>query len=330
MKKTLLTLSVMALASLAGFAETKTVTFDFVGENYAMIRQTDGNAPYNAVDMVLASVDGVTLTNGDNVDANDKPKGTRLWSDGLRFYAGGYITISAADATVDKVEILSKTDAVVNTEKIAITYDGDVAKAAYTGTNKNFAVAKLQVTYTTKAAADVEPTQVPVKISATAEGGTAVWGELPSTDEGLLVTAEPNATSVTVTLDVPAGFTGFAIIPEDAYGEEIEGFSTRAIEWVALSEFKAMGIDPIVGNSFTAKKAAEYMTYFAYPMYKDKVAYENYPITVHFANDVTSGVEAIEAEGVAEYYNLQGVKVANPEKGIFVKVVNGKASKVVL
>ncbi|MCM1153289.1 MAG: hypothetical protein NC328_06520 [Muribaculum sp.] len=31
----------------------------------------------------------------------------------------------------------------------------------------------------------------------------------------------------------------------------------------------------------------------------------------------------------AEYYNLQGVKVANPENGIFVKVVGGKAVKVV-
>lgn len=48
--------------------------------------------------------------------------------------------------------------------------------------------------------------------------------------------------------------------------------------------------------------------------------------------DVVTGVEGIEAaeEGEAVYYNLQGVRVANPEHGIFVKVVNGKASKVVL
>ncbi len=43
-----------------------------------------------------------------------------------------------------------------------------------------------------------------------------------------------------------------------------------------------------------------------------------------------SGVEeiALEEEGEATYYTLQGVKVANPEKGIYVKVVNGKSSKV--
>lgn len=47
---------------------------------------------------------------------------------------------------------------------------------------------------------------------------------------------------------------------------------------------------------------------------------------------VPTGVEGIEAEteGEAVYYNLQGVKVANPERGIFVKVVGGKATKVIL
>lgn len=49
---------------------------------------------------------------------------------------------------------------------------------------------------------------------------------------------------------------------------------------------------------------------------------------------VPTGIENVtvgeEAEGEAVYYNLQGVKVANPEHGIYVKVVNGKATKVVL
>lgn len=45
----------------------------------------------------------------------------------------------------------------------------------------------------------------------------------------------------------------------------------------------------------------------------------------------TVGVAEVEvAEEAAVYYNLQGVQVANPENGIFVKVVAGKATKVVL
>ena len=56
-------------------------------------------------------------------------------------------------------------------------------------------------------------------------------------------------------------------------------------------------------------------------------------MTVHYVkeNGTTSVIETIDLNnaGEAVYYNLQGVKVNNPEKGIFVKVQNGKAVKVV-
>lgn len=44
-----------------------------------------------------------------------------------------------------------------------------------------------------------------------------------------------------------------------------------------------------------------------------------------------SGVDGIEVENAAPvYYNLQGVRVANPENGVFVKVAGSKAVKVAL
>lgn len=48
-------------------------------------------------------------------------------------------------------------------------------------------------------------------------------------------------------------------------------------------------------------------------------------------NEVTTGIEnvAVEADE-AVYYNLQGVRVANPESGVYVRVQGGKATKVVL
>lgn len=57
-----------------------------------------------------------------------------------------------------------------------------------------------------------------------------------------------------------------------------------------------------------------------------------YLANVYFYKKVSTGIEAVElgAEGEAEYFNLQGIKVANPEKGIFIKVQGGKASKVSL
>ncbi len=42
-------------------------------------------------------------------------------------------------------------------------------------------------------------------------------------------------------------------------------------------------------------------------------------------------IEAIDADNTpAIYFNLMGQRVANPENGVFVRVQNGKASKVIL
>ncbi|MDE6256596.1 MAG: hypothetical protein K2M39_10430 [Muribaculaceae bacterium] len=53
---------------------------------------------------------------------------------------------------------------------------------------------------------------------------------------------------------------------------------------------------------------------------------------INYDADVNgSGVAEIEtAEGVAEFYTLQGVKVANPENGLFIMVSGGKATKVLV
>ncbi|MBR5332616.1 MAG: hypothetical protein IKV32_04905 [Muribaculaceae bacterium] len=63
---------------------------------------------------------------------------------------------------------------------------------------------------------------------------------------------------------------------------------------------------------------------------------KEYNVTINL-NDNTitirefTGVEAIEVEeGEAVYYNLQGVKVVNPENGVFIKVQGNKASKVLV
>lgn len=52
---------------------------------------------------------------------------------------------------------------------------------------------------------------------------------------------------------------------------------------------------------------------------------------IHFelSTDVNTGVAGIEAEGAANYFNLQGARVAQPEHGMYIRVINGKAQKVV-
>lgn len=49
-----------------------------------------------------------------------------------------------------------------------------------------------------------------------------------------------------------------------------------------------------------------------------------------YALDFTTGVAEIELieNGEARYYNLQGIEIANPEKGTYIRVINGKATKI--
>lgn len=60
--------------------------------------------------------------------------------------------------------------------------------------------------------------------------------------------------------------------------------------------------------------------------YKFTWDYNTQTLTVVDSSSVAA-IEAGEAEAV--YYNLQGVRVANPVKGVFVKVAGNKAAKVV-
>ena len=53
-------------------------------------------------------------------------------------------------------------------------------------------------------------------------------------------------------------------------------------------------------------------------------------VTKKLTYNIVSGVAALEAaNGEAVYFNMQGVRVANPENGLFIRVQNGKAVKVV-
>ena len=65
---------------------------------------------------------------------------------------------------------------------------------------------------------------------------------------------------------------------------------------------------------------------------KIDVLWMGIPIECTFTTNEKSGVENIEINenSSAVYYNLQGVKVANPENGVFIRVQGGKATKVAM
>ncbi len=80
-----------------------------------------------------------------------------------------------------------------------------------------------------------------------------------------------------------------------------------------------------------------YTTKAQYDMAMEETC-ENVLITLNIADETViftqgdAGVKNVEVAeaGEAVYYNLQGVRVANPEKGLFIQVKGGKAAKVVL
>ena len=61
-----------------------------------------------------------------------------------------------------------------------------------------------------------------------------------------------------------------------------------------------------------------------------KCSYTFNPDSLNLTIDGTTGISAIEAEeGEAISFNLQGQRIDNPDKGIFIRVVNGNVRKVV-
>lgn len=53
-------------------------------------------------------------------------------------------------------------------------------------------------------------------------------------------------------------------------------------------------------------------------------------LSVYFKTDDPGSVGIVAAEGAAEYFNLQGVRVAQPENGLYIVRQNGKVSKQVI
>ena len=103
----------------------------------------------------------------------------------------------------------------------------------------------------------------------------------------------------------------------DRYGAKTKDEAITVSTDVEYEKFAA-GVNASAANSWTLK-AGKYV--FTIDFEKGIVRVE--PKT-------STGVENISAAGeaAAEYYNLQGVRVANPANGIFIRIANGKAVKV--
>lgn len=146
MKKFLLSLATVALV---GSASAETVTFDFVNETYGLTRLSGSTQDYIDEGQQI-SYEGVTLTfNG--VEANKNESGSRLWSDGLRMYKGGKITVSVTDGSISNITYTGKS---LNNLKLE---DNTIS---YTSTKNNSAIATLTVEYEATSTDDRKPAEI--------------------------------------------------------------------------------------------------------------------------------------------------------------------------
>lgn len=142
--------------------------------------------------------------------------------------------------------------------------------------------------------------------------------------------------TLTVNFATPEGWDGYLLSVMEggiSQGPLLRtGIATDPEAWVPIANLTE-GTDLKEGNSmtFTLDENGSQVIGGGY-LYKGKDAYTGIMISVICAvKDTTSGVAAIEAaEEGAVYFNLQGVEVKNPAAGIYVKVANGKANKVIL
>lgn len=173
----------------------------------------------------------------------------------------------------------------------------------------------------------------------------------------VVFTGETEKETVTATFDLPAGWAGILPIKVSItpYTEDVYNLATRGneAEFAPLDEylsifmsmtslFDVTAVEP--GNPLVFPANGEKQVYICnLYIYDDGtlagdpefagnyVDVNNSFVIVVDVKSKGSSVESIDAiDTNANYYDMNGNKVAKPAKGIYVKVVDGKASKVVV
>lgn len=141
--------------------------------------------------------------------------------------------------------------------------------------------------------------------------------------------AEKGEDTIQVNLATPEGFDGFLLYSAE-YGDITILTSTAAkapAEWVPSSAFPGKKSNAFIATADNYEYEVQGCLYKGDEIASNGMLY----FTVKVAKGETVGVNEVEeAAAEAEYYTLDGVKVANPANGIYVKVTGDKTEKVVI
>lgn len=180
--------------------------------------------------------------------------------------------------------------------------------------------------------AAAEP-EFPASIDVTADSETVTISQEADEDNGgimVVVSGKTDKEEVTLTFDLPEGWDSLIgnLMPMSA---EPVVQSRAAEDWVSIEDFKAAqeGEELIESNVIVVPADGKpYVGQFCLCAGDKVYTAQGIMLSVSVAKS-TSGIGEIEAEdGDVRYFNIHGVEVVNPESGIYIKVANGKVSKV--
>lgn len=180
----------------------------------------------------------------------------------------------------------------------------------------------------------------PDEFVVTVPTGLLVQQETDETYEwDIIVTGTTTEDEVVVTIEVPEGWDGFIGLNSAEFGgnngdpfvaDKPRKAAATPSEWEPMEDILAFGMK--TGNQFTFPADGEHYwgQYYLYVGDKyDSVHSIMLSVTVDKGEpDAVETVGADDAE--VRYFNLQGAEIANPAAGIYVKVANGKSTKVIV
>lgn len=192
---------------------------------------------------------------------------------------------------------------------------------------------------TKKVAASVEPVFPADGLVLTTTEGKVTFNEFDENGQTVVVEMETDNDFAVVTVEIPATFNTIFYMTQEADGE-VEPLYAPAKNkytegWPTADDLSGNGWKCVEGTEIKVPADGLQHGYVIFPGVDKKIYYNidhlvNLMATATKKNS-TSGVEAVEAvDGKAEYFNLQGVKVANPDKGLYIKVANGKATHILI
>lgn len=338
------------------------VTFDFVENTYSSVlwRAVDEGAPTRRAaslvmeeSPVVISFQSIAANNNNNGKIGFNQNGMFLGT--LSDFVGEF-TISADGYKITGVEIAKYKKGTcqikINDQNIAdvdniFTWSG-VENSVVMLTASGISAGVLSYIKISYADAqdipdpDPEPADLPVSLNVKA-------GEIPADKIEMIYVAPENTasglpefdisiytdpTEMTVSVDVPDGWDAIysLMLPDvdtqnDENPEYQPAMASRISKWAPVSDLEDSGYRN--GNTFDVF-AYEPVTYDAY-LAKEGKYDEKSRFIMKFSVNEDTGVSAMVSseDSAAEYYNLQGVKIADPIAGeIYIRVKSGKAEKI--